>query len=216
MKHKTYPLFNIFLLYALFGNDILFAGGRNEGGIGVVSADELYEYDFKLNGRIPREIKKELMYADSVNAYYYKSENSLKIFDTVYFYMKWDRIEKIILYSYIDLEDDFTFEEYKPEYVMKICKDAYGEPETEWLRQPFTTPESPAEYTVRCRWEIDNITITYYYLPYNDFKKLKAVTSDRGMDMFSLNYFVQNGKRRGLGRTGGYPPGAPTDPDEPN
>jgi hypothetical protein len=180
--------FYVFLLCVLCWNGLLFAGGRNEDAIGVVSADELYEYDFKLNDRIPREIKKELKYADSINAYYYTSEDSEKIFDMAYFYLKRGRLVRIFLSSYINLRGDFILEEYKPEYVLKICKDEYGEPEMEWIKLPLVSSEEPAEYTLKCKWKIDNVTITYYYLPYKYFKEVKAATSGSGIGKFSLNY----------------------------
>jgi hypothetical protein len=184
----------IFLLYALCGTGILFAGGHYEDRIGVVSADELYEYDFKLYDRIPKEIKEKLGYADSINAYWYSSKNDAKIFNKAYFYLKWNKIVQISLSSVMELESDFTFEEYKPEYVMKICKDAYGEPETERIRQLFASPEEPAENILVCTWKINNVLIKYYYLPYNDFNELKAAASGRESVAFGLRYFIQKDK----------------------
>ncbi|MDR1253066.1 MAG: hypothetical protein LBK62_13030 [Treponema sp.] len=183
----------IFLLYALCGTGILFAGGHYEDRIGVVSADELYEYDFKLYDRIPREIKEELGYADSINAYWYNSENSAKIFNKAYFYLKWNKIVQISLSSVIGLESDFTLEEYKPEYVMKVCKDAYGEPETEWKRYR-SDADYPAGKSLACRWKINNVIVEYSYLPYNDFNELKAAALGRGSVAFHLRYFIQKDK----------------------
>jgi hypothetical protein len=191
MKNKTYPLFNI-LLYKLFGHAMLFGNGNYEDNIGVAAADELYEYDFKLNDRIPKEIKKELRYVDSINAYYYTSVDSPKIFHAVYFYMNWGRIRKISLRSVIRIEDNFTWEDYKPAYVMKILKDAYGESETAYTISRFVDGfegnDSAIYNQVICKWKINNVIIEYYYIPYNDYTKLKQLALGKGEITFGLRY----------------------------
>jgi hypothetical protein len=179
----------------LFGHAMLFGNGNYEDNIGVVAADELYEYDFKLNDRIPKEIKKELRYVDSINAYYYTSVDSPKIFHTVYFFMRWGRIKKISLKSNIKLDGDFTRDVYKPEYIMKICKNAYGEPITEYRRNQHVggleNGDSIEGNFLISQWKINNIIVEYYYLSYDDFDALKLATLGKGEITFGLRYSIE-------------------------
>jgi hypothetical protein len=177
VQNKPVVFLILFLPQIILGNATLFCRGKIDVDMGISTGD-LCDFDFVLNGRVSPEVLSQFSFADSIGAYYYKSENSDKLFNRIYFWFKRGRkrgrIKRISLSSIINSQTIHSEEDYKPEYVMRIINDIYGSFGMPNIRK-FTFKrfnEAGEVYyldRVYITWTIKNAEIEYNYLPYYNF-----------------------------------------------
>jgi hypothetical protein len=187
VENKRLWIFIFLLSQLICGNTVLHCRGKTDTGIHI-STNDLCDFNFELNGRVPKEILDQFNFADSIGAYYYKSANTERPFDTIYIWPKRGRIKKISLSSNIDLHRIHSEEEYRAEYVRRIIEDRYndlGIPDI----QRFTfkkVNKAGAVYFIERKtitWVYKNIKIEYSYLPYHNFDnedyRMEIIIGDR-------------------------------------
>jgi hypothetical protein len=194
VRNKFYLILALFLVQLIPGHSLLYSRGKNDADI-TISTSGLCDFDLALNERVAKDILDRFRYIDSIGAYYYQTENSSRLFNKIYLWLKLGRIIKIIMISNIDKEDIYSKDSYKPEYAMQIIYSRYsnfGIPAIE--KYAFREFSMAGEYycleRVTAKWTTENININFSYVPYYNFTDLNMDIFDDEIYRFDLSISV--------------------------
>jgi hypothetical protein len=139
--------------------------------------------ELKTGGKIPSEIRQQLLYAESINAYHFEIQNRNTYFKDIYFWKKNNRVIKIRLENSTVTSKDYNEEDCAPEKILEICENLYGGG-TVSPHKPFSGTNPVLNQLVTVNWRVNqqpratnNISIEYTYLPKENFEKIKHETT---------------------------------------
>jgi hypothetical protein len=170
-------LFGLFLVQLTVGNAVLYSRGKTDAEIRI-STSGLCDFDFTLNERVAPEVLDRLSYADSINAYYYWTEDNDELFNKAYLWFKGGkrgRIKRISLSSAVDLKDIRSKDSYRAEYAAQVMYSRYGNlglpniSKSAYKEELYTTGEDYYMERVYIEWHVKNVEIQYSYIPYYNF-----------------------------------------------
>jgi hypothetical protein len=181
----------VVLLYA-FSCNLLFGNGKREERTLVVPG-EFSDFHLILNKKVPRDILDQFRYVDSIDAYYYRENDDDKLFKETYLYLKWGKLKKVKLESYIYLQNN-DLDYYKPERILQICSGQYGRLETSdkimvYCTMPNNIPSTlEVENFLSNKWKLNRGMIEFTYLPFVSFNELKNKTTNEVRIRYELSY----------------------------